>query len=147
MTKKYAPLVMQPNGRFTLGDAELSCGSCVDVLIGGQWIAGRVEHDGDYFLLIPDHDNPDCFTKLRLAGLRARFTNSDRPRSLARLAVEMLEALELAYRSARIVHGADSELCVRLENTIAKAKGRASCPHNWLCGYCDLCGAVKGETL
>lgn len=44
-------------------------------------------------------------------------------RWLSAINAEMLEALKLAYRSARVVHGAQSELCVRLENVIAKAQG------------------------
>ena len=36
-------------------------------------------------------------------------------------AAELLEACKLAYRSARVVHGAASEICVRLENAIARA--------------------------
>ena len=36
---------------------------------------------------------------------------------------DLLEACEMAYRSARVVHGPHSDMCVRLENVISRAKG------------------------
>ena len=38
-------------------------------------------------------------------------------------APELLEACKMAYRSARVVHGEQSEVCVQLLNVIAKVEG------------------------
>ncbi len=44
-------------------------------------------------------------------------------------APELLAACEMAYRSARVTHGAYSEVCVILENAIRKAKGEYTREH------------------
>ncbi len=32
---------------------------------------------------------------------------------------------------------------LRQENADLKAKLQAACPHSWLGGYCDMCGAIQ----
>lgn len=58
----------------------------------------------------------------------------------ARLIAAAPELLALLEESQHFIGGDWRE---RRDAAIAKSKGTAPCQHNWLAGYCDLCGAVK----
>jgi hypothetical protein len=53
-------------GRWSLKDIDVSCGDCIQVKLGEQWITIRLEYDGQDFYAIP------LVINLR-NGLRARF--------------------------------------------------------------------------
>lgn len=46
--------------RFSLGDTELTCGSCLTLLMDGINWSARVEHDGDtyYAIVFPNTGKP-----------------------------------------------------------------------------------------
>ena len=47
-------LIRNENGRYELDGVELSSGSPLEIKLGGQWLAGRIEHSPKhgYFLLL-----------------------------------------------------------------------------------------------
>jgi len=63
-------------GRWEFAHIELTSGDAVEVFVG-QWIEGRVEHDGrDYVLLVGEQ----CVTIRLQAGMQARLPQTARPR-------------------------------------------------------------------
>lgn len=64
-------LEKQENGRFTLGNIELTCGNSLEVLIFDEyqerykWLSSRIEHNGQDYYIVGYDGRPD--------GLKARI--------------------------------------------------------------------------
>ncbi|RII36777.1 hypothetical protein D2A34_05185 [Clostridium chromiireducens] len=64
MTKDFLKPSKWTNGRWCIGNNELSCGYPISVKIKNRWVQGRVEHTGKSYYFLSDNFRIDLSENL-----------------------------------------------------------------------------------